>query len=111
MKCNNNDEEIVLKKTCYVIGPTGQTGATGPQGMASARISVGSTTTIEPDEEASVYNGGTDNDVLLNFLIPRGHTGPTPNFVIGSVTTGEPDSKAEVKITPIYDNEEDINNG
>lgn len=57
-----------------IVGPTGPTGPTGPQGPAS--IAVGVTTTTDPGTNASVTNVGTDDNVILNFNIPRGETGP-----------------------------------
>ena len=54
-----------------IVGPTGPT---GPQGPAS--IAVGVTTTTDPGTNASVTNVGTDDNVILNFNIPRGETGP-----------------------------------
>ncbi len=115
MDCKYNDEEIKLYKTCYVMGPTGPTGPmgqigpTGPEGLASSKISVVSTKTIGPDGEADVYNSGTDNDVLLNFVIPRGATGPVANFIIGSVKTVDSQTPAQVTITPIYKSKGDEN--
>ena len=47
---------------------------TGPQGPAS--IAVGVTTTTDPGTNASVTNVGTDDNVILNFNIPKGETGP-----------------------------------
>lgn len=58
---------------CCCFGATGPTGPTGP---AAATITVRSTTTSEPGTDASVVNGGTNNNVLLDFTIPRGATGP-----------------------------------
>lgn len=46
---------------------------TGPSGPAT--ISVGITTTSDPDVNASVTNVGTNENVILNFNIPRGATG------------------------------------
>lgn len=57
-----------------IVGPTGPTGPTGPQGPAS--IAVGVTTTTDPGTNASVTNVGTNDNVILNFNIPRGETGP-----------------------------------
>ena len=57
-----------------IVGPTGPTGPTGPQGPAS--IAVGVTTTTDPGTNASVTNVGTDDNVILNFNIPKGETGP-----------------------------------
>ncbi len=47
---------------------------TGEAGEA-ARINIGTVTTANPDEAASVTNSGTPNDVILDFVIPRGETG------------------------------------
>ena len=57
-----------------ISGPTGPTGPTGPHGPAS--IAVGVTTTTDPGTNASVTNVGTDDNVILNFNIPKGETGP-----------------------------------
>lgn len=57
--------------TPVIVGPTGPT---GPQGPAS--IAVGVTTTTDPGTNASVTNVGTDDNVILNFNIPKGETGP-----------------------------------
>lgn len=54
-----------------IVGPTGPT---GPQGPAS--IAVGVTTTTDPGTNASVTNVGTNDNVILNFNIPKGETGP-----------------------------------
>ena len=78
---NNNCFDNKIKKnldcgkkcncTPIIVGPTGPT---GPQGPAS--ITVGVTTTTDPGTNASVTNVGTDDNVILNFNIPRGETGP-----------------------------------
>ena len=77
---NNNCFDNKIKKnldcgkkcncTPIIVGPTGPT---GPQGPAS--ITVGVTTTTDPGTNASVTNVGTDDNVILNFNIPRGETG------------------------------------
>lgn len=56
--------------TPVIVGPTGPTGPSGP-----ATISVGITTTSDPDVNASVTNVGTNENAILNFSIPRGATG------------------------------------
>ena len=78
---NNNCFDNKIKKildcgkqcncTPVIVGPTGPT---GPQGPAS--IAVGVTTTTVPGTNASVTNVGTDDNVILNFNIPKGETGP-----------------------------------
>ena len=78
---NNNCFDNKIKKildcgkqcncTPIIVGPTGPT---GPQGPVS--IAVGVTTTTDPGTNASVTNVGTDDNVILNFNIPKGETGP-----------------------------------
>lgn len=78
---NNNCFDNKIKKildcgkqcncTPVIVGPTGPT---GPQGPAS--IAVGVTTTTDPGTNASVTNVGTNDNVILNFNIPSGETGP-----------------------------------
>ena len=53
-----------------IVGPTGPTGPAGP-----ATITVGATTTGDAGTNASVTNVGTNENVILNFSIPRGATG------------------------------------
>ena len=60
-----------------IVGPTGPTGPTGPAGpQGPASIAVGVTTTTDPGTNASVTNVGTNDNVILNFNIPKGETGP-----------------------------------
>lgn len=59
--------------TPIIVGPTGPTGPTGPSGAAT--ITVGTTTTTEPGTNATVTNSGTNENVILDFTIPRGATG------------------------------------
>ena len=66
-------------------GATGAAGAQGPQGPAgspgvAAAISVGSTTTGAEGSMAQVTNSGTSSNAVLNFVIPRGDTGPAANL-------------------------------
>lgn len=44
-------------------------------GGESSTIQIGETTTLNPGEEASVTNSGTEKDAVLNFSIPRGGKG------------------------------------
>lgn len=57
-KCNGNS---------IIVGPP------GPPGPAT--IIVGTTTTTDAGTNASVTNVGTNENVILNFSIPRGNTG------------------------------------
>lgn len=47
----------------------------------ATKVSVGTTTTGEPGSQASVTNSGTDNNVVLDFAIPRGDSGLTPEQI------------------------------
>lgn len=58
------------------MGPTGPTGPQGPTGEA-ATVTVGSTTTLNPGQSATVTNSGTSGAAVLNFGIPKGEKGDT----------------------------------
>lgn len=77
-----------------IKGPKGDTGATGPTGDpgadgadgatgpvgptgATATIEIGEVSTSEPGSEAQITNSGTNTAAILDFVIPRGVTGPT----------------------------------
>ncbi len=66
-------EDEKFKPTCngVIIGPTGPQGPQGP-----ATITVGTTTTTTAGTNASVTNVGTNENVVLNFSVPQGNTGP-----------------------------------
>lgn len=79
--------EIVLVNS-GTQGPAGATGAQGPKGDtgsagspgapgAAASVQVGTTMTVPAGTPASVLNGGTSSEAVLNFLIPQGPTGLT----------------------------------
>lgn len=55
-------------------GTDGSDGAPGEDG-AAATIQVGTVTTLEPGEQATVENVGTENAAILNFGIPKGEQG------------------------------------
>lgn len=61
------------------MGPTGPTGADGNTGATGAipLIRTGATITTEPGEPASVDVITIQDGVELQFMIPRGNTGPT----------------------------------
>ena len=60
-----------LPNNCYLMGPTGPTGPRGP-----VTITVGNTQTGLPNSNARVNNSGTNDNVILDFVIPQGPTGP-----------------------------------
>ena len=61
-------------------GSPGQDGDQGPQGVPgnAATIVVNQTTTLSAGSDATVSNVGTSNAARLNFGIPRGEKGDTP---------------------------------
>jgi hypothetical protein len=56
----------------------------------NASVTVGSTTTLAPGEDATVVNSGTDQDVILDFGIPEGIQGDAATIDVGTVTTVGP---------------------
>ena len=60
-----------------VKGPQGNTGATGSQGPhgEAATITVGTVSTTAYGNTASVTNSGTEQDAVLDFVIPQGKPG------------------------------------
>jgi hypothetical protein len=88
-------------------GDTGPAGATGAAGTA-ATLTVGTVSTGAPGSAASVTNSGTSSAAVLNFVIPRGDTGPAgatgaagaagtaATLTVGTVSTGAPGSAAAV---------------
>lgn len=60
-----------------VKGPQGNTGATGSQGAQgeAATITVGTVSTTAYGNTASVTNSGTEQDAVLDFVIPQGKPG------------------------------------
>lgn len=58
-----------------IQGAQGPEGPQGPQGPA-ATMEVGFVTTGEEGTQASVTNSGTSTAAVLDFVIPRGNTGP-----------------------------------
>lgn len=93
MKCNNSKFNYL--NGCYIQGPT------GPKGEPGVKVEIGSTTTGLPGSDAMVTNSGTEENVILDFVIPAGKTGESPILEIGTVKTGNPGTQASVKITPI----------
>ena len=59
-------------------GPAGADGAPGEQGPAgtAATIAVGSVTASDPGSTPQVINSGTASAAVLDFVLPRGETGP-----------------------------------
>lgn len=79
-ECSNRIQEILeegrkCKRRLIASGIPGPTGPQGPQGPAT--VAIGTVTTSAPGTSATVTNGGTNENVVLNFTIPRGATGAT----------------------------------
>ena len=79
---NYNKKAFMQACCCSTRGTVGPTGPTGPQGPST--ITVGTTTQGLPGSSPSVVNAGTNENAILNFVIPAGATGPTgPQGVTG----------------------------
>ena len=97
-------------------GEKGEKGDKGDTGK-SATVKVGKVTTGNPGSKASITNKGTDTDVILDFVIPKGDTGPqgspgrdgldgktgekgdpgkNATIRIGTIKTGEAGSKVSI---------------
>src|SRR5699024_1118776 len=71
----------------------------GDEGKA-ATIEVGEVTASDPGSEPQVTNAGTENAAVLDFVLPRGQTGPTgpaATIEVESTVTGEPGTQASVE--------------
>lgn len=75
---SGTSENVMLDFTIPqgVQGPQGIPGVQGEAGV-SPTITVGTVTTGEPGTDAEVVNSGTEEDIVLDFTIPRGDTGTT----------------------------------
>lgn len=88
------------------IGGSGGAGAVlipgprGPQGPPN-QLTIGSVTTIEPDQPASVEISGESPNQTIHLRIPRGMTQWTlPTAIsIGNVTTGDPGTSATITMS------------
>lgn len=77
--------QILAKKS----NTNGDTKWIDPPSGSTVSVNVGTTTTGEPGTNANVTNSGDETNVILNFTIPRGDTGPTGPGVATGGTTGQ----------------------
>lgn len=92
---NNNP---FINSCCFIPREMGITGPTGPAGI-SPKITVGKTETIDANNPAQVINVGNEENVILDFMIPKGEVGPMgeiPTITIGEVITGEAGGQASI---------------
>lgn len=89
----DSDNNEVWINTGRVSGIKGDKGETGDP----ATIAIGTVTTGESGEKASVTNEGTSTNALLDFVLPKGDQG----VGISSVTVGTVSTSSGYTITPI----------
>lgn len=77
-------------------GATGATGATGAPGVngadgSAATVNVGTVTTVQYGNPATVTNSGTESDAVLDFQIPQGAPGEQVTtmggLILNAITT------------------------
>lgn len=65
-------------------------------GDFTASVQVGTTTTLDPDQDATVSNSGTNKDAVFNFGIPKGDPGTAASIQVGTTQTVQPEEDAEI---------------
>lgn len=65
-------------------------------GDFTASVQVGTTTTLNPGQDATVSNSGTNKDAVFNFGIPKGDPGTAATIQVGTTQTVQPEENAEV---------------
>lgn len=77
----------------------------GPKGDA-ANITIGTVTTVDYDQPATVTNVGTSHDAILNFEIPKGKDSHVADQVAHKLIIGNYQFDGSEEITiPIYNGE------
>lgn len=79
-----------------IQGPAGADGVDGTDGI-SPTISIGNTTTLDPNSSATVTNVGTNTDVILDFGIPQGKQGVSDNCLSVPTVVGKLPENADSK--------------
>lgn len=75
-KITSQDSFQALVTTLAEVQELKKTGLKGDPGEA-ATIQVGTVTASDPGADPAVTNSGTEQDAVLNFVLPRGIQGPT----------------------------------
>lgn len=84
LKIKNLDGNLILKQNSNFIYELGLIKSGGDGGGGTVSVKVGSTTTLPAGHSASVVNTGNDENVVLEFSIPQGADGKTPQMMINS---------------------------
>lgn len=79
-----------------IQGPAGADGVDGTDGV-SPTISIGNTTTLDPNSPATVTNVGTNTNVILDFGIPQGKQGVSDNCLSVPTVVGSLPENADPK--------------
>lgn len=74
-------EDFTQEQLDALKGEKGDKGDKGDRGDPSVRVRVGTVRTGEPGSSATVDNVGTENDVVLDFVIPAGKNAKMPTMV------------------------------
>ena len=75
-KITSQDSFRALVTTLAEVQELKKTGLKGDPGEA-ATIQIGTVTASDPGSDPEVTNSGTEQDAVLNFVLPRGIQGPT----------------------------------
>lgn len=105
-----NGSSYLVKKMCIGVTPPNteffmilaEKGEDGNGSSVSTTIKIGTVTTGDPGTNASITNSGTETDMILDFVIPRGNDGN-----ISFATFDIDASTGELSIN-IPDNNQDI---
>ena len=84
------EEEIILKET-----GRGIPGRDGQDGI-SPNFIIGEVNTVEPDQPAAVRKSGTQQNVILDFDIPKGEPGASGGGTWGAIT-GDIEDQTDLK--------------
>lgn len=94
----------------FIINITGPQGEKGEKGDTALSVSVGTVTTGETGTNASVTNSGTNTDLVLDFIIPKGDKGEKGDKGDDGNTTVYIDGFAQPSINFYSDPQNQIDN-